>query len=114
LLEEALELFPDEAQLLWLKGHEEMRRGRLEEALEAFERLVQRRESGQIGEELGFDRRQFSSATYAAMGSCCYQLDRFGEAGRYFALAESHDPDCLEYRVKRQLCEHLAGKSPGR
>jgi hypothetical protein len=114
LLDEALTLFPDEAQLLWLKGHEEMRRGRSEEALEAFELLVRRRESGQIGEELGFDRRQFSSATYAAMASCCYRLARYGDAGRYFALAERYDPDCLEYRVKRQLCEHLEGKSSGR
>jgi tetratricopeptide (TPR) repeat protein len=107
LLDEALELFPDEAQLLWLRGHEAMQGDRLEEAIEAFEELLARSEAGQIGDQLGFDRRQFSSATYAAMAGCCYRLGRYDEAARYFALAERHDPHTLEYRVKRQLCEHL-------
>jgi tetratricopeptide (TPR) repeat protein len=108
LLEEARLLFPDEQQLVWLEGHRLMRDGRLEEAVRAFEELLHELESGRVGADIGYDRRQYTSSTYAAIASCCYRLGRYGDAGRYFAVAERHEPDSLEYRTKRLLCEHLA------
>jgi len=110
LLEEARRLFPEEQQLVWLDGHHLVRDGRLEEAVELFERLLHERESGRVDTDIGYDDRQFTSSTYATIASCCFQLGRYGEGGRYFALAEQFEPENLEYRTKRRLCEHL-GKS---
>jgi len=110
LLEEARRLFPEEQQLVWLDGHHLVRDGRLEEAVELFERLLHERESGRVDTDIGYDNRQFTSSTYATIASCCFQLGRYGDGGRYFALAEQHEPENLEYRTKRRLCEHL-GKS---
>jgi len=111
LLEEARRLFPDEQQLTWLDGHRMIRDGRLEDAVELFEQLLRERESGRIDTDLGYDQRQFTSSTYATIGSCFFQLGRFGDARRYFALAERCESENLEYRTKRQLCEHLAEQS---
>jgi len=110
LLEEARRLFPEEQQLVWLDGHHLVRDGRLEEAAELFERLLHERESGRVDTDIGYDNRQFTSSTYATIASCYFQLGRYGDGGRYFALAEQHEPENLEYRTKRRLCEHL-GKS---
>jgi len=111
LLEEARLLFPEEQQLAWLNGHQMVRDGRLEDAVELFEQLLRERESGRIDTDLGYDERQFTSSTYATIASCCFQLGRYGDARRYFALAEEHDPENIEYRTKRQLCEHLEATS---
>jgi tetratricopeptide (TPR) repeat protein len=107
LLEEARRLFPEEQQLVWLHGHQMVRDGHLENAVKLFEELLHERESGRVDTDLGYDQRQFTSLTYATIASCCFQLERYGDARRYFALAEKHDSENLEFRTKRLLCEHL-------
>jgi tetratricopeptide (TPR) repeat protein len=111
LLEEARRLFPEEQQLVWLNGHQMVRDGRLEDAVDLFEQLLHERENGRIDTDLGYDQRQFTSSTYATIASCCFQLERYGDARRYFSLAEEHDSENLEYRTKRRLCEHLEESS---
>jgi tetratricopeptide (TPR) repeat protein len=107
LLEEARRLFPDEQQLVWLEGHRLVREGRLDEAIGEFEGLLDALEGGRVGGDIGYDRRQYTSSTHAAIASCHYRLGRYGDGARHFALAERHEPDSLEYRAKRLLCEHL-------
>jgi hypothetical protein len=107
LLEEARRLFPDEQQLEWLEGHRLIREGGLDEAVEVFERLLDERESGRVDTDIGYDTRQFTSTTYATVADCCYRLGRHADARRYYELAERHEPDNLEYKTKRVLCEHL-------
>jgi len=112
LLDEARRLFPDEQQLVWLEGHRLIRDGRLEDAVEVFDRLLLERETGRVETDIGYDQRQFTSSTHATVASCCYRLGRFADAQRHYAAAEQHEPDNLEYRTKRLLCEHLERK-PG-
>ena len=102
---------PPDQELAWLEGHQMVRDGRLEGAVALFEELIRERENGRIDTDLGYDERQFTSSTYATIGSCFFQLGRYGDARRYFALAEKCESDNLEYRTKRRLCEHLAEKS---
>ena len=111
LLEEARRLFPEEQQLVWLNGHQLVRDGHLEDAVDLFEELLHERESGRIDTDLGYDQRQFTSSTYATVASCCFQLKRYGDARCYFAMAEEYDSENLEYRTKRRLCEHLVETS---
>jgi tetratricopeptide (TPR) repeat protein len=111
LLGEARRLFPGEQQLVWLDGHRLIRDGCLEDAVEVFERLLVERETGRVDADIGYDQRQFTSSTHAAIASCCYRLGRYADARRHYADAEKDEPDNLEYRTKRVLCEHLERRS---
>ena len=117
LLAEALERFPRNHQLHWLRGVTLMRAGRPGEALPFFERLVASGRTGEIDRSLAYDARLFDVFAYDSLATCHFKLGHYAESRGYFELAAKHDPEKLEYRIKRALCARLEGSptdgSPG-
>lgn len=106
LLDEALELFPDVPHLVWLDGRLSMRDGCHHDAIRPLERLL-----GWPDEpvsRLAYDRRGLMLNVHRALAACHFVLGNHEIAARHFAEAERSEPDHLEHRVKRQLCERLA------
>jgi len=53
--------------------------------------------------ELSYDRRIFGAGAFAEMGHCAFRLARYAESESYYRQAEMLEPECLEFRIKRQL-----------
>jgi glycosyltransferase involved in cell wall biosynthesis len=113
LLAEARRLFPKHPHLVWLEALFWLRGGRPKDARGHFEWLLHRGRAAADG-KTSCDERLFASWPWAGLATCCFQERRYADSRRYFELAEAYEPDCLEYRVKRQLCERLAAGEPER
>lgn len=108
LLEEALRLYPDHAHLIWLRGQNLIRKQRWRAALADFERLENWRASYHDSDgQIGYDERLFNLHAYDGLAACHFHLGHYGEAERYFDLADHISPR-HEYKIKRQLCVHLS------
>jgi tetratricopeptide (TPR) repeat protein len=111
LLAEALRRFPDNLQLLWLRGRAHMTARRFRQAIGWFERLVERGERGDYERTTAYDTRLFGLAAHEALAACHFKLGHWDRSRDYFDLALRAAPGSLEYRVKRALCEQLASAS---
>lgn len=107
LLDEARLLFPEDRQLEFLLGQSLLQKKDYAQALDTFEGILRRMQGTETSVDIGVDRRQYTSVTYATVATCHFQLGDYEESGRWFARAEEADPENQEYRVKRQLCAHL-------
>lgn len=114
LLAEALERFPQNHQMHWLRGVAHMKAGRPEEAIPCFERLVAAGQSGEIDGAMAYSIRLFDVIAYDALAACHFKLGHYTESRRYFELAAKQDPEKLEYRVKQALCARLERESTRR
>lgn len=112
LLREAGELFPGDMMLRWLGAQALVRVERFEDAASAFDAIARDFAAGRVSPDFGYDERQFTSMTDAAIGTCWYRLARYAEAAQAFERAAAREPDNLEYRTKRDLCRHLASAQP--
>jgi tetratricopeptide (TPR) repeat protein len=107
LLREARDLFPRNAQFVWLEGHALMNEERFDEAVMAFQRMLGSREKNDADQNVGYDERLFGIYTYSPLATCLFRLQRYGEARYYYELAEQAEPGTQEYRIKRRLCVSL-------
>jgi len=114
LLAEALERFPQNHQMHWLRGLGHMKAGRFEEAIPWFERLVAAGQSGEIDKTMAYDLRLFDVFSHEALATCHFKLGQYADSRRYYELAAKQDPDKLEYRVKQALCARLERESTPR
>jgi tetratricopeptide (TPR) repeat protein len=111
LLAEALERFPHNHQVRWLRGTAHMKARRFEEAIPCFERLLASGRADEIDRSMAYDVRLFNLFAYDALATCHFKLGRYAESRRYFELAAKHDPEKLEYRVKQAVCARLESGS---
>jgi glycosyltransferase involved in cell wall biosynthesis len=115
VLEELLRYFPDHAHGLWMRAQLNLRDG-LTEAAEADFRALHAWPDGPAAREatLGYDRRLFGSLACEGVAACRWRQRDHAGAARWFGRALAAEPDCLEYRVKQQLCARLAetGRAP--
>jgi len=100
LIEEALNLFPDQYLLIWIKGQILMDNSNYEEAIPLFEQLVEIDGTKLVG-ELAYDTRIFDVLSYDPLATCCYKLGRFKESAYWYSRAEDCDSDNLDYKIKR-------------
>jgi glycosyltransferase involved in cell wall biosynthesis len=115
LLDEALWRFKSSVQLEWLRARKLMNEGRFEEAILAFQGFVELGKTGDYDRTLAYDIRLFNVFAYEALAMCHFRLRQYSASRHYYDLAAQHDPNRLEYRVKRTLCERLeriAGGTP--
>ena len=85
-----------------------MAQGRSAEAVSVFEGLVAAGATGEFDKSWAYDLRMFGVLAYEMLAACHFSLGSYGEALRYYRLAEDCDPAKLEYRVKAALCARLA------
>jgi len=107
LLAEALSRFPSSVQLQWLRARKLMDEGRFEDAILAFERIVERGRIGDYDDIMAHDSKLFGVFAYDCLATCHFRLQQYSESRHYYDLAAQQDPGNLEYRVKRALCERL-------
>ncbi len=107
LVREAVGLQPDNLLLNWLEARILAAAGRYGEALAIFERLARVDAENLVG-EVSYDRRIFGAWAFAEMGYCAFRMGRYLESENCYRRAEGLEPDCLEFRVKRQLASKHA------
>ena len=110
LLQEALERFPDNLQLTWLRGRTLMSAGRFEDAIPSFERLIASGHTGEFDRSTAYDERLFGVLSYDSLATCHFRAGRYAESRRYYELAARCEPGQLEYRIKQALCTRLLGE----
>jgi tetratricopeptide (TPR) repeat protein len=113
LLAEALSQFQSSVQLEWLQARKLMNEGRFEEAIVGFQQVVDRGKSCDYDDYIAHDPKLFSVFSYDCIAACHFRLRQYSESRHYYDLAARHEPDRLEYRVKRALCERLERQPAG-
>jgi tetratricopeptide (TPR) repeat protein len=108
ILDESLELFPDNYALVWLEGQWLMEIGRYEAAMRHFGRLAAVDPDGLDSAALAYDASIFGANAHAALGLCAFRLGRFAESAAHYAKAEALSPDDAAIRTKRMFAEAKA------
>lgn len=114
LVHEAKKLQPDNLFLRWIEAREFLAAEKYAEALPIFEALATV-DPDTLLAELSYDRRILGAWAFAEMGLCAFRMGRYSESESWYRCAETLEPDCLEFRIKRQLAGKRAadGSSPG-
>ncbi len=81
--------------------------GRLEEALEIFERLAGIDADVLVG-DFAYDRALFGAGALAEGGLCLFRLERYGDAAHWFGRAVACEPDNLSFRARFELARARA------
>ena len=105
LLDEAEERYPANRMWAWARSVVALDGGSAQEALTHVDRLLAVDLGALPDEGLAYDGRMFGAAAHAQRGLCLFRLGRFAEAAEAYAAAAVLEPDELEHRVKRGLCE---------
>ena len=108
LATEALDCYPQDWMLVWIRAAEAIRAGQPQAALPWLDQLV-RVDVGALPDTVAYDERIFGSAAHAARGLCLFRLGRYAEATLAYRAAERLEPEDLELQVKRRLAEVRAG-----
>lgn len=112
LLEEAIDRYPNDPLLLWMKALIELDRGRPAEALRSLDRLgaVDR---AVLDDTIAYDERLFGALQHDARGLCLFRLGRFADAAGAYHQAQRCEPVNDQHRLKRLMAEHLASSRAG-
>jgi glycosyltransferase involved in cell wall biosynthesis len=111
LVREALALQPGNLLLQWFEARILAAAGRHAEALPIFSRLAEIDPETLLA-ELAYDRRIFGASAFAEMGHCAFRMERYAESERWFRRAEILEPECPEFRIKRELAGRRANAGP--
>jgi hypothetical protein len=102
LVHEAKELQPGILLLDWIEARLLVAADRYAEAVPIFERLGAIEPESLLA-EVAFDRRTLGAGALAEAGNCAFLSGRYRDSEAWYRRAESRAPDCIEFRVKRQL-----------
>jgi len=102
LVREAARLQPNNLLLDWMKARILVAAGCYGEAISNFARLA-RIDPNNLVTAVSYDRRILGAWAFAEMGSCAFKMGNYRESEKWYRDAEQMEPDCLEFRVKRQL-----------
>jgi tetratricopeptide (TPR) repeat protein len=99
---EAKQLQPHNLLLHWIEAQALVAAGRHREGFAIFARLASV-DPDTLLAELSYDLRIFGAWAFAEMGRCAFRMGCYRESEDCYRRAEAIEPDCLEFRVKRQL-----------
>jgi hypothetical protein len=89
-----------------------MTEGQFEQAILAFQGIIERGNNSDYDHYMAHDLRLFSVFAYDCLATCHFRLRQYSASRHYYDLAAQQEPDRLEYRVKRSLCERLERQAP--
>jgi tetratricopeptide (TPR) repeat protein len=110
LVREAKALQPGNLLLHWIEARLLVAAGRYAEAMPIFERLGAIEPEGLLA-EVAYDRRILGAGALAEAGNCAFLSGRYRDSEEWYRRAESRAPDCIEFRVKRQLAASRGARS---
>ncbi|MFO7600342.1 MAG: glycosyltransferase [Candidatus Desulfacyla sp.] len=108
MLNKVMAYCPDNPYFYWLKGRILMDENRYDEAIPFFERLIswgEKRDFNRLS--MSYPKAIFDVKACDSLAVCHFRLGNYAESRRYFQLAEKFAPECMEYKVKTQLCEAM-------
>jgi glycosyltransferase involved in cell wall biosynthesis len=114
LLEEAVARFPENYELVWLKGRALMCRRRYAEASVCFQRLIARGRAKRQVYGMPYYEGIFHSAALEALATCQFKLGEYSQSAKSYALAAGGDTPKLRLRVKSAIAARLAAESRDR
>jgi len=103
LLSEALDLFPDNLALAWLRAKQYVQSGDYASAQPLFKRLAGLDPRQVESARLAYDATIFGAEAHAALGYCAFQLGNYAESAQHYGRAEALAPDNIEFRAKRAI-----------
>ena len=103
LLAEALDQFPDNCVLLWLRSRLLIRRGAYRQALEPLDRIASMDPATLPDKGPSYDEELLRDLPHEARGLCMFRLGRYAEAAQEYAAALAFQPESAEYRAKLAL-----------
>ncbi len=109
LADEALERYPNDWLLVWIKARLEIDAGRHEAALDLLDRLAQVDVAGLPDAGVAYDERLFGAFAHASRGLCLLRLGRYREAAAAYREAERCEPANPEHGVKARVAELRTG-----
>lgn len=113
LIDEALQLFPNQYLLMWIKGQIKISYGKLEDAISLFKRLISVDAQEVEDEKLAYDEKIFTVFSYEPLANCYFKLGQYEEAAYYYGLCSTSEPNNLEYKIKFQLANaRMKSKMP--
>jgi len=107
LLREASGFQPDNLLLHWMEARLLAEVGRYDEAISIFQYLASI-DANSLVSDVAYDRRILGAWAFAEMAYCAFRRGLYQESKNWYQRAEALEPDCLEFRVKRQLAGKLA------
>ncbi len=110
LVDEASLVYADSPLILWEQAQVELDAGDWESALAVLDRL-DAADPGALDDTVSYDERLFGLFAAQARALACFRLGRFRDAAAAYAAAERDEPSNPEHRVKRIMCERLAGEA---
>ncbi|MDF3060734.1 MAG: glycosyltransferase [Microvirga sp.] len=117
ILNEAIESFPNECDLLFLRARALIAAGRHEEAVAILDDLVATDVDRPVKSGTSYDRRIFGEFAHDLRGIALLRLERFAEAAEAFeraAAAAAAAPDNLAYRAKAAAARGRAARTAAR
>ena len=111
LVAEGRRRWPDNWQLRWVEAQAHLAEGRYRDAVVAFQQLLGVDRATLPAAGIAYDERIFGALAQAGLGACWFEMGRYDEAARAYGAAETSEPDSVEYRTKRIVCQRRAGKS---
>jgi tetratricopeptide (TPR) repeat protein len=104
LIAEGRRLCPEHHLLRWLEAKSLMRRGRFGEAGAVFAELAEI-DADTLVAENAYDKRLFGAGAADLAAECAFRAGEYGEAARWYGVAERASDGALEYQCKRRLAE---------
>ncbi len=109
LIDEARCFRPDNHILQWLEAKSLLRRGRFTDAGQVFAGLAEIDADSLVAEN-AYDKRIFGPSAAEQAANCAFQAGDYGEAARWYGVAERGTTGATEFRTKRLLAE-LRGRN---
>jgi tetratricopeptide (TPR) repeat protein len=109
LVREAQKLQPGNLLLHWIEARMLVAGDRHAEAMPIFESLAAI-DPDTLLAEVAYDCRILGAGALAEAGNCAFLVGRYRESEEWYRRAELRAPDCVEFRVKRQLAGHRAAR----
>lgn len=104
LIDEALQQFPDQYYIHWLKAIVLKDKNHYYAAALIFEQLLSI-DPGQLDEPIAYNTDIFSNLSMEPLGACYFKLNRLEDSADCYRKCEASQPFNMKYKIKRQFIE---------
>ncbi len=104
LIDEALQQFPDQYYILWLKAMVLKDQHDYDAAVQIFKQILAI-DPGLLDDPIAYNADIFEALSLEPLGGCYFKLNRLEESADCYRRCEAANPSTLKYKIKRQFIE---------